>query len=183
MHALSQFSFNSIIKMDTSLDFSKKECCPVSHIRKHHEESVAFVVHRNKNKNVVVYSGNMIEGVLHTESPLNVNWIMFEQDGHPSEGLNMIERNTAYGMTTKPMEGKEGHYHVTLTALKDRILDLHVHSDGTVVGKANINGQEDCIVERVFVQSKSSWGLPKVEYIEIHGKDTNGNSIMETKKP
>lgn len=52
-----------------------------------------------------------------------------------------------------------------------------------VVGKGTINGVENCTVERVFVYSTTSWGMPKVQHIEIHGKDPSGNAIMEKKLP
>ena len=48
-----------------------------------------------------------------------------------------------------------------LTSLKDRTIDLHIE-DGKVVGKGMLNGREGCYLERVFVQSKTSWGMPKV---------------------
>ncbi|KAF4319156.1 hypothetical protein BBO99_00007069 [Phytophthora kernoviae] len=166
-----------------SLDFSKVENNPVPLIAEKHNSNVAFVVYRNKNKNVVVYAANLREdGTLDPENPLDVYWIMFEQDGAPREDLNMIERNTAYGATVKPREGHPGQFEVTLTSLKDRVIYLSI-VDGKVVGHGTINGQENCTLERVFVYSTTSWGLPKVQHIEIHGHDASGNAIMEKKLP
>ena len=72
-------------------DFAKAENNPFSHIRDNHDENVAFVIHRNKNKNVVVYAANFEEsGKLHPSDPLKVYWVMFEQEGNPTEGLNII---------------------------------------------------------------------------------------------
>ncbi|RLN98860.1 hypothetical protein BBJ28_00008029 [Nothophytophthora sp. Chile5] len=166
-----------------SLDFSKVENNPVPLIAEKHDANVAFVVYRNKNKNVVVYAAKLREdGTLDPEHPLDVYWIMFEQDGTPREELNLIERNTAYGATVKPREGHPGEFEVTLTSLKDRTIYLSV-VDGKVVGRGTINGQANCTLERVFVYSTTSWGMPKVQHIEIHGKDENGNDIMEKKLP
>lgn len=50
---------------------------------------------------------------------------------------------------------------VVLTSLKDRTIILTVE-DGRVVGRGTINGVENCVLERVFVSSTTSWGLPKV---------------------
>ncbi|KAG7390278.1 hypothetical protein PHYPSEUDO_008416 [Phytophthora pseudosyringae] len=166
-----------------SLDFSKVENNPVPLIADKFNKNVAFVVYRNKNKNVVVYAVNIREdGTLDPENPLDVYWIMFEQEGAPREELNMIERNTAYGATVKPREGHPGEFEVTLTSLKDRVIYLSV-VDGKPVGRGSINGNDGCTLERVFVYSTTSWGMPKVQHLEIHGKDTEGNAIMEKKLP
>lgn len=164
-------------------DYGKKENSPIEHLRGTHPTNLAFVVHRNKNKNVVVYTGNVGEdGNLVQSEPIKVHWVMYEQKGCPTEGLNVIERNSAYGVSAKPCDVNAGHYQVQLTSLKDRVIDLHV-ADGKVVGKGSINGVDNCTLERVFVQSTTSWGMPKVEYIEIFGTDPEGNAIVEHKKP
>ena len=94
-------------------DFSKAENNPFQHVAENHEDNLMFVIHRNKNKNVVVYAGNLDDqGQLVKEEPLKVYWVMYENDGHPTEGLNLIERNTAYGVSAEPWEGKEGHFKV-----------------------------------------------------------------------
>lgn len=71
---------------------------------------------------------------------------------------------------------------MTLTSLKDRSFFLTVE-DGKIVARGTIDGKENCIVERVFVYSTTSWGLPKVQHIEIHGRDASGNPVMEKKLP
>ena len=95
------------------MDFSQAEHNPYQHVKENHESNLAFCIHRNKNKNVVVYAANLTDdGQLVKEEPLKVYWVMFEQEGNPTEGLNMIERNTAYGVSSQPWEGREGHYKV-----------------------------------------------------------------------
>lgn len=164
-------------------DFSKVENNPVPLVAEKHNKHVTFVVYRNKNKNVVVYAANVREdGTIDPENPLDVYWVMFEQDGHPREDLNMIERNTGYGAIAKPRPGHPGEYEVALTSLKDRIIYLSIE-DGKPVSRGCINGQEGCTLERVFVCSTTSWGIPKVQHIEIHGRDSANNAIMEKKVP
>lgn len=59
---------------------------------------------------------------------------------------------------------------VTLTSLKDRVIILKIEN-GKPVGKGTINGQADCSLQRVFVYSTTSWGLPKVrtqqQWVEV----------------
>lgn len=98
-----------------STDFSKVENNPVPLIQDKHDKNVAFVIYRNKNRNVVVYAGKVgADGTLTGSEPLDVYWVMFENDGHPREELNMIERNSAYGATVKPVPGQPGVYEVRL---------------------------------------------------------------------
>ncbi|DAZ94344.1 TPA: hypothetical protein N0F65_000908 [Lagenidium giganteum] len=166
-----------------SLDFSKVENNPVPLLKEKHDKNLAFVIYRNKNKNVVLYSGKLqADGTLHPSDPLDVYWIMFENNGHPREELNMIERNSAYGASVKPKDGAPGKFEVQLTSLKDRTITLSVEN-GQVVGRGAINGVENCRLERVFVSSTTSWGMPKVEFIEIHGFDESGKAVMEKKIP
>ncbi|TYZ59496.1 hypothetical protein PybrP1_010101 [[Pythium] brassicae (nom. inval.)] len=166
-----------------STDFSKVENNPVPLIQDKHDKNVAFVIYRNKNRNVVVYAGKVgADGALSGPEPLDVYWVMFENDGHPREELNMIERKSAYGATITPVAGQPGVYEIVLTSLKDRTIILTVE-DGRVVGRGTINGVENCVLERVFVYSTTSWGLPKVQHIEIHGRDPSGNAIVEKKLP
>lgn len=146
-----------------SLNFSVVENNPVPVLREKHDKNVAFVIYRNKNANVVVYSGKLNpDGTLNANDPLDVYWVMFEQDGHPREELNLIERNSAYGASAKPSTDKSlGEHEITLTSLKDRVIYLSVEN-GRVVGKGTINGVANCTLERVFVYSTTSWGMPKV---------------------
>ena len=101
-------------------DFSKPENNPFTYIRDKHERHAAFVIHRNKNANVVVYALRLTEeGAIVEEDALNVYWVMFEKAGHPKENLNMIERNTGYGATCTKREGTDGEYEVS--AIKKRV--------------------------------------------------------------
>ncbi|CAI5736815.1 unnamed protein product [Hyaloperonospora brassicae] len=164
-----------------SLDFSKVENNPMPVIAQTYDANVAFVIYRNKNKNVVVYAARLLgDGTLDPKNPLDVYWIMFEQDGAPREELNQIERSTAYGATAKPCEGHPGAYKVTLTSLKDRVVYLSI-VDGKPVSLGSINGEEGCTFERVFVQQTTLWGMPKVQHMEVYGRDASGNVISEKK--
>ena len=181
-------------------DFSSKDCSPIPCICQNRyveaPKLLAFVIHRNKNRNVVVYAANVIQNYtsdsgsmnnkprLDQNSPLNIFWINFELDGNPKEDLNVIERNLAYGVSCKPARhGKEGHYEVTLQSLQDRTINLYLNAKGQVIVTTTINGQSNCLLERVFVQAKERFGfLPKVEYVEIYGKHLQtGQPIQERK--
>lgn len=163
-------------------DYSKSEHSPFPHIKENHDTNVAFVIHRNTNKNVVVYAGNFQDdGTVNTSTPIKVYWVMFEKATPTTEGLNMVERNTAYGISTESANADAGEYSLMLTALKDRKLNATI-ADGNVIVKGTVNGQADCILERVFVNMKTKWGMPAVDHIQIFAKDSNGNEVTETQK-
>ncbi|OQS07701.1 hypothetical protein THRCLA_00304 [Thraustotheca clavata] len=145
------------------------------------DPSTAFIIQRSNNANTVVYKGNVVKDSLDSKAPLHIYWIMYALQGppYPTEELNMIERNTAYGASCTSIG--DNQFEVALASLKDRSIILFF--DGTIVrAKTVINGQRDVYLERVYVQSTTSWGLPKVEYVEIFGFDPATKEIVYEKK-
>ncbi|KAF0701311.1 Aste57867_8161 [Aphanomyces stellatus] len=163
-------------------DYAKVEHDPVPHIREHHEPNVLFAIHRNKNKNVVSYAANLVDGALNAADPLKVDWIMYENNPVGREDLNMIERNTAYGVKFTPIVGKAGAFNIILSSLPDKTIELHV-VDGKAVATTDINGVAGCTLNRVFVTSTTSWGMPKVQHIEMFATDPSGAAVVEKKIP
>ncbi|KAF0696254.1 Aste57867_12952 [Aphanomyces stellatus] len=150
------------------------------------DADTAFIIQRSNNANTVVYKGNLSSDALDAKSPLHVYWIMYALPGppFPTEELNVIERNTAYGATTSPSTSTPGEYDLALASLKDRRITLVVDSTRRVRARTTIDGRANVYLERVFVQSTTSWGLPKVEYVEIFGVDpASGDSVYEKKLP
>lgn len=125
-----------------------------------------FIVQRSSNKNTIVYACPP-----HALKPMDVYWIMYEQEGHPREELNMIERNTAYGMNVVGhSNGRTGHHAVTLVSIKDR--ELHLRCDTTTPTiTCTMSAVKEVHLQRVFVQATTRWGMPAVEYIELFGWD------------
>lgn len=151
------------------------------------EPNVAFIIQRSTNSNTVVYAGKVKNGsaskkYLDEKNALDIYWIMYEQKGHPREELNMLERNSAYGASCKRSKRNKQEFVVTLSALKDREITLYLDEQGSVRGKTTINGEPGMILQRVFVKSTSSWGLPTVEYIELFGfNPATGQPVYEKK--
>ncbi|KAF0749700.1 hypothetical protein AaE_006956 [Aphanomyces astaci] len=137
-----------------------------------------------KNANTVVYKGNVVapSNSLDPKTPLHIYWIMFALPGHPTEELNVIERNTAYGATATATSS--GEFDVALASLKDRRIAIFVDASGHVRARTTVDGKPNVYLERVFVQSTTSWGLPKVEYVEIFAVDpVTHEQVYEKKFP
>ena len=60
--------------------------------------------------------------------------------------------------------------------MKDRVIIVKDNQAFTT-----IDGKEGCQLVCVYVMVGSSWGLPSVKYIEIFGKDADGNDVYEKK--
>ncbi|ETV87740.1 hypothetical protein H257_01212 [Aphanomyces astaci] len=144
----------------------------------------AFIIQRSNNANTVVYKGNVVapSNLLDPKTPLHIYWIMFALPGHPTEELNVIERNTAYGATATATSS--GEFDVALASLKDRRIAIFVDASGHVRARTTVDGKPNVYLERVFVQSTTSWGLPKVEYVEIFAVDpVTHEQVYEKKFP
>ena len=142
--------------------------------------TIAFVIERSLNKNVVVYEGLVDEATneLRKDKPMDVYFWDLEPSYvaknrkkgkmHDRGELNMIERNLAYGVTCEPIKGEEGAYSMALVALPKRKGILKM-VDGLPKAILEINGQQ-CYLQSIFVQLKKGMiGLPKVDYILVNG--------------
>ncbi|OWZ16835.1 hypothetical protein PHMEG_0009319 [Phytophthora megakarya] len=163
----------AILPMDKNLKMVAKE-----------EPNVAFIIQRSNNSNTVVYAGvKSSDGKsLDKTTPIKVYWIMYEKEGNPREDLNMIERNTAYGVTSMPSD-VPGEHLTAIASLRDRDCILRLDKHGNVLALTTINGKKGMILRRVFVQMTTSWGIPTVDYVDIFGVDPKTlESVYEKKK-
>lgn len=146
------------------------------------EPNVAFIIQRSTNANTVVYAAQLVGKALDPTKPLGVFWIMFEKPGAPREDLNMVERNTAYGVSCAPSTGNKEQYNVTLASLKDRETTLLIDAHGRIQARTTIGGKPGMVLRRVFVQMTSSWGIPTVDYVELFGVDPESLASVYEKK-
>ncbi|CAI5728976.1 unnamed protein product [Peronospora farinosa] len=161
-----------VLYMDKKLEIVAKE-----------EPNVAFIIQRSNNSNTVVYAGcKSADGkFLDPTNPMKVYWIMYEKEGHPREDLNMIERNTAYGVTSKPSD-VPGEHMVAIASLRDRDCILRLDKHGNVMALTTIDGKKGMLLRRVFVQMTTSWGIPTVNYVDIFGVDPETFELVYEKK-
>ena len=107
---------------------------------------------------------------------------MYAKADKHEEGLNMIERNTAYGMTCTPDAGKPGNFTIMLKAVKDRPIKVSMDAEGVLHARMMIGGKEGEVLH-IFVEFKTSWGMPKVVSIDLYGRMADGSIAKETIKP
>lgn len=123
----------------------------------------------SQNTNCVVYEANVdpSTGKLDAKLPMKVYWIMYAKGPAVcEEGLNMVERNTAYGSSFVPCTSRgEGCYTVTLTALKSKTIDIWV-DDGVLHAVTSHDGVEKQLLN-VYCEMTTSWGMPKLKYMDV----------------
>jgi len=182
-------------------------------IQQNYSQNICFVTSRSTNANCVCFTakrhngeevsqeraewtptaisnGCSTQGPLDTLEPLVADWIMFEKGKekisglHPREDLNMIERNTAYGVTGEADPATPGHFNCSVASLNDRKIVLYLDpSSGAPIAQTRVGGFPKVALKSVYVQMTDSW-IPGVQYVDIYGVDcVTGELVHERKKP
>lgn len=130
-----------------------------------------FHIERSKNKNMVCYDVNLVDGRPDEKEPLNVYWINREEAPGEKKGLSGIQKRMAYGY--KQISRDDNACQITLQAYPGRVLTLRL-LDGKYVCTLEINGKQ-AILNRLYVKAKENNSL-KVEYVELTGTSLDTQS-------
>ncbi len=134
-----------------------------------------FVIHRSANENELVYEARLHSDGFDTEDPISIFWIMKTKNDR-IEPLTGMERRYAYGVSVTHATTTEVTF--SLSALKDRTVTLKKEG-GTIRATLLVSGQA-CELTGIFIQSKGSGLIPKVDYVEVTGKSlATGAEIKE----
>ena len=127
-----------------------------------------FLIERSKNANVVHYDASFgADGKLAPGEPVVAYWVMLAKDGGRKK-LNWLEKKKAYGIRIKPDLPGKGY---TLTLAAAPWLPLSIKKAGdTTRAEVAINGRP-AVLEKMFIQTHDRLIGPKVDYIELYGKD------------
>jgi hypothetical protein len=143
--------------------------------------SPLFIIERSKNANVVHYDARLTaEGELDPKEPVIAYWVLLAKDGS-REKLNWIEKKKAYGFTMKADPSVKG-YTMTLVAAPGKQITVKREKE-TVRAEAVINGRP-AVLEKLYINASDGLTGPKVQYIEVHGKDLQtGEKLREKMVP
>ena len=150
-----------------------------NHVRNYVGSTLAFIIERTTNQNVMVYQGNVKNNKLDPEEPIKAYWIDFDPNttgrsipetlsqkryvDQVVSGIKFWEYN-AYGFRTEPVENT-GHYRIIMNAFPNRdIVVTYLPSQNVVCAQTLINGQP-CWLRRVY--AKVSGLTP--EYVVFEG--------------
>ena len=130
--------------------------------------SPLFIIERSKNANVVHYDARLTaDGQLDPTEPVIAYWIKLAEDGR-QEKLSWIEKKKAYGFTIKPDSSVNG-YKMTLVAAPERQITVKNEKDA-VRAEALIAGRP-AVLQKLYINASDGLTGPKVQYIEVYGKD------------
>jgi len=140
-----------------------------------------FTIHRSKNANVVQYDARLTPGgKLNPKEPVIAYWIMLAEDGRKQE-LMWIEKELAYGFKAK-FEAGDKFAIIDMVAPIGRKVKVY-EKDGMYRAETLIDGRP-AFVERIYIKSIEGGVLPKVEYVELSGKDVEtGDNRYEKLTP
>jgi hypothetical protein len=130
--------------------------------------SPLFIIERSKNANVVHYDAQLTaDGKLDPKEPVIAYWVMVAEGGR-REKLNWVEVKRAYGFTITPDPSVNG-FVMTLVAAPQRQITVKKEKD-TARAEAVINGRP-AVLEKMYINASDGLTGPKVQYIEVYGKD------------
>jgi len=140
-----------------------------------------FVIERSKNSNIVAYDANIgPDGALNPSEPVVAYWLL-NGDKNRREELTAIERDRAYGVEVTPGDAP-GTFKMVFKAQRKRHFTIREHN-GCPVVMIPIHGRK-AILRKLFVKSKETLVLPKVDYIEFFGEDADtGEPLHQKFKP
>jgi len=137
-----------------------------------------FVIERSKNANVVHYEASLAaDGELDPAEPVTAYWVLLAEDGRRKK-LNWLEKKKAYGIRVKPAAERNSY---TLTLASASWLPLLIRKTGNTVRAEVAIGGRPAVLEKMFIQAKEKLLGPKVEYIELFGKDLETGGALHEK--
>jgi hypothetical protein len=140
-----------------------------------------FYIERNKNSNKVYYEAIIdSNGMMEKHVPIHIYWILWAQDstGNKREELSLIEKNMGYGLKMSPNKNRK-FFTASLSAFPDRSIVFRMVNN-KAVAEIIINGRNSYI-DKVYINSRETKMFPKVNYIEIFGRDVKTNEAMYEK--
>ena len=134
----------------------------------HKKTQLLFIIERSKNANVVHYDARLTaDGKLDPKEPVIAYWVLLAEDGRREE-LSWIEKKKAYGFDIKPAPSVKG-YKMTLVADPQR--PITVKKEGDAVRAEGVIDGRPAVLEKMYIKASDGLTGPKVEYIELYGKD------------
>ena len=127
-----------------------------------------FIIERSKNANVVHYDARLTaDGKLDPNEPVIAYWVLLTEDGR-KEDLNWIEKKKAYGFHITPDPSVKG-FQMTLVSVPEGTITVRKEGD-TARAERDIDGRP-AVLEKIYINAADGLFGPKVNYIELYGKD------------
>lgn len=128
------------------------------------QEGVLFVIIKSDNENTVIYETK--DG-----GPVVAYWRDFAKGPEgPRDELSWMGKKMAYGITQE-----KGASSFTVAALPNMPIALVTHGDAL---RAEVSfGGKTLVLHHLYAKTTSSWGMPSVSYINVHGVEASGDAV------
>ncbi|MGZ6240418.1 MAG: DUF4833 domain-containing protein [Syntrophales bacterium] len=134
----------------------------------HKKTQPLFIIERSTNANVVHYDARLTaDGKLDPKEPVVAYWVLGAEDGRREE-LSWIEKKKAYGFDIKPDPSVKGY---KMTLVGDPQLQITVKKEEDAVRAEAVIDGRPAVLEKIYIKASDGVTGPKVEYIELYGKD------------
>ncbi|HLD29940.1 MAG TPA: DUF4833 domain-containing protein [bacterium] len=136
-----------------------------------------FAIKRSVNSNQVIYEAALGKDGFRAEAPLRVYWIVYEEGGKTAP-LSKLQEKLGYGIIVTTSTA--GGVTFKVRALPEKPIKVNLsETDGETKATALINiGGEECVIDGIYIESRSAFPLPKVTYIDIIGFSLKTNERM-----
>lgn len=142
-----------------------------------------FHIDRSKNKNQVHYDVVVDQGCrILEEGAIKGYWIVLEKGADVREELSSFDQ-MAYGI--KNVKNENGQVYFNLKALESKRVKVSVELKDKIcqaTAEVEVQGKISKL-ERIYVFSEEGLILPKVKYLDIFAKLTDGSSVTERITP
>jgi len=143
-------------------------------------KNMAFYVQRTHNINTIVYELNYNkDSTLNEKTPIHPYWIRYADKGETQE-LSYIQNTYAYGIVSKVIDAEKKTFKINFVSYKKRdIFLVRSKNSNRYHAYITINGKLSQL-DRVFARiDGGTFWVPHITYVEITGKDLNGNVVSE----
>ncbi len=140
-----------------------------------------FYIQRTGNTNTIVYDVNFsAHKTINADNPINAYWIRYADNGE-TKPLSYIQKTFAYGTKSKKLTS-DNAFEFNLVSYSKKKMTLALDNNGKPYVFTDID-KKRIRLEHIFVKTEGGSMLsfvPKVQYVEIFGKDPNtGAAIYE----
>jgi hypothetical protein len=142
------------------------------------DPGMLFYVQQAIDKNILVYAARRRpDGPLDPDTPVEVFWRRYNDDGGNRRDISFFERLFAFGVRAEALP--ESRYSVRIAGYPRRAATVDIGPDGKPRALFAV-GPRTVRVVYAYAMAEKTGFIPKVHYVDIHGFDVDsGEAVRE----
>lgn len=143
------------------------------------KDVLLFYIQLSENKNIIVYDLNCnSDKSINEKNPVHTYWIRYSEKGQIQE-LTYFQKRFVYGLESKLLDSTKRNFSLKFASYKKRNLYLIRNEKNdkyypymSIMGKLSL-------LSKIYIQVESGkFGLPKVNFVELHGKEISDDKYV-----